>query len=459
MDFEIVIIGSGPGGYVAAIKAGQLGFKTALIEKDPFLGGTCLNVGCIPSKSLLQSSEHFYHAQHHLKSHGIYFEHLSFNFSEMQKRKDGVVSGFRGGLTALMKKNKVQVFQGTATFTQDHEITLTDGQKISFKNAIIATGSTPMELPFLPFDERVILSSTGALKLESVPKTMGVVGAGVIGVELGSVYARLGSKVTIIEFLDKIVPMCDLEISKAFQKVLEEQGIQFHLSSKVLKADKKSDSILVTYEKQGAKFEEEFDSLLVCVGRKPNTQNLGLENIQIPLDSKGFIQVNNRYQTSKPHIFAIGDVVGQPMLAHKASDEGVAVVSHLAGLKVQLNLIAIPNVIYTDPEVAACGLTEQEAQEMKLPFKTVQFPMKANSRAKASMVDTGFIKLIVHENGYLLGAHLLAAHAGELIQPLIVLIDQKIKIKDYEHIPHAHPTLVEAVKEAVMAAISKPIHY
>lgn len=459
MDFDIAIIGAGPGGYVAAIKAGQMGFKTALIEKDPFLGGTCLNVGCIPSKSLLQSTEHFYHATHHFQAHGILFDGLKVDFQAMQKRKENVVSGFRLGLNGLMKKNKVQVFQSLATFLGPNSLSLQDGSTLNFKFAIIATGSTPMALPFLPFDEKIILSSTGALAMEHVTKRLGVVGAGVIGVELGSVYSRLGAKVTMIEFLDRITPTCDKEVSKEFQRILEGQGLKFELNAKVLSGDIKENSVEVTYEKEGKTYKEEFDRLLISVGRKPNTQGLGLEKVGIQVDSKGFIPVDGCLRTTLQHVFAIGDVIGQPMLAHKASDEGVAVVNFISKKTAHVNMIAIPNVIYTDPEVAACGLTEEEVKALNIPYKVAKFPMKANSRAKASMLDEGFVKLVVHEKGYLLGAHLLCAHAGELIQPLIVLIDQKIPLKDYEHVPHAHPTLVEAVKEAVLAAIDKPIHF
>lgn len=459
MDFDVVIIGAGPGGYVAAIKAGQLGLKTALIEKDSYLGGTCLNIGCIPSKSLLQSSEHFYHAVHQFSKHGIEFDGLKCNFAEMQKRKEGVVSSFRQGLDGLMKKNKITIFHGLASFQDSHTILIDGSKSITFKDAVISTGSVPMELPFLPFDEKLVLSSTGALALDYIPKKLGIVGAGVIGVELGSVYSRLGSAVTIIEFLDRITPTCDLEVSKSFQKILEEQGLSFHLQSKVLSAEKKQNSVLVCYERNAQNFNEEFDHLLVCVGRKPNTAGLSLQSIGVQLDAKGFIPVNDLYQTVKSNIYAIGDVIGQPMLAHKASDEGIAVISHLANIPVKVQMIAIPNVIYTDPEVASCGLTEEEAKELNLPFKTTKFPMKANSRAKASMMDQGFVKLIVHEKGFLIGAHICAAHAGELIEPLIVFIDQKIPIKNYEHIPHAHPTLIEAVKEAVLAILFKSIHF
>lgn len=459
MDYDLVIIGAGPGGYVAAIKAGQLGMKTALIEKDPYLGGTCLNVGCIPSKSLLQSTEHYYHAVHQFKAHGINFDGLSFDFQEMQKRKEGVVDNFRSGLNALMKKNKVEVIHASASFASKNELELSDGKKITFKNAIIATGSKPLELPFLPFDEKVILSSTGVLAIDQPPKKLGVVGAGVIGVELGSVFSRLGSEVHMIEFMDRITPTCDLDVSKAFQKILEDQGLKFSLKSKVVSANIKTHSVEVTYEKEGERITEEFDKLLVAVGRKPNTDRLSLDKAGVNLDAKGFIPVNDSYQSSVSHIYAIGDVIGQPMLAHKASDEGVAVVCHLKNQSHQLKMISIPNVIYTDPEVAACGLTEFEAKEANLSYKTYSFPMKANSRAKASLMDQGFVKVIMHESGYLIGAHILAAHAGELIQPLIVCIDQKIPLNKYEHIPHAHPTLVEAIREAVMGVVSKPIHF
>lgn len=459
MDFDLAIIGAGPGGYVAAIKAGQLGLKTALIEKDPHLGGTCLNVGCIPSKSLLQSTEHFYHAKHHFQAHGIGFDGLRYDFQAMQKRKEDVVSGFRLGLTGLMKKNKVQVFHALASFSSTNSLALQDGTVINFKHAIIATGSTPMALPFLPFDEQLILSSTGALVMKEVPKRLGIVGAGVIGVELGSVFCRLGAQVSMIEFLDRITPTCDKEISKEFQKILELQGLKFELNSKVLSGVKNQQTITIQYEKEGKNLTAEFDRLLVCVGRKPHTDQLGLEKIGISVDSKGFIPVNGCLQTQKSHIFAIGDVIGQPMLAHKASDEGLAVVNFIAKKASHVQMIAIPNVIYTDPEVASCGLSEEEAKALNISYKVAKFPMKANSRAKASRMDEGFVKLIVHEKGFLVGAHLLCAHAGELIQPLIVLIDRKIPIQEYEHVPHAHPTLVEAVKEAVLAAIDKPIHF
>ncbi len=459
MECDLVIVGSGPGGYVAAIKAAQMGLKTVLVEKDPYLGGTCLNVGCIPSKSLLQSSEHYYHAKHQFSAHGITFKELGVDFHQMQKRKEGVIQGFQQGINGLMKKNGVTVIHGFASFDSPHRLLIDQKQEVRFKNAIIATGSSPMPLPFLPFDEERILSSTGMLNLQEIPERLGIVGAGVIGVELGSVFSRLGSQVTVIEFLDRITYTMDQEISTAFQKILSHQGMKFELQAKVAQGHISHHEVKVTYEQNGLVKEQVFDRLLLAVGRIPHTAGLALEKAGISCDPKGWIPVGGCLQTSQPHIYAIGDVIGNPMLAHKASDQGIAVASHLAGKPIRLNMMAIPNVIYTDPEVASCGLTEQEATQMKLSYKTVKFPMKANSRAKASMLDEGFIKLIVHRDRYLIGAHLLCAHAGELIQPLIIMVDQKMPIDQYLQVPHAHPTLVEAVKEAVMAAYGKPIHF
>ncbi|NBO24747.1 MAG: dihydrolipoyl dehydrogenase [Chlamydiae bacterium] len=458
MDCDLAIVGAGPGGYVAAIKAGQLNMKVILIEKDPFLGGTCLNVGCIPSKALLQSSEQYEKALHQFALHGIHFKELGFNFDEMQKRKQSVIETFRAGIEGLMKKNRVEVVIGKAEFIDSNTLIVNQEKKITFKNAIVASGSSPMPLPFLPYDEKEVLSSTGALALKEVPKKLGIIGAGVIGVELGSVYHRLGSKVEIIEFLDKVVPTLDLDVSKGFQKILEKQGLIFHLSSKVIEGKVKGGQVLLTYEKEGTKYEESFDKVLVSIGRKPNSSNLGLEKIGVEIDQKGFIVVDDTYQTKIPSIYAIGDVIGQPMLAHKASDEGVAVVLALNGKASHVNMIAIPNVVYTDPEVACAGFTEKEVKDLNVPYKAFQFPMKANSRAKTALMEEGFIKVLMHEKGYLLGVHAVCSHAGELIQPLLVYLNEKIPLQSYEQVPHAHPTLVEAVKEAVMGVLFKPIH-
>jgi dihydrolipoamide dehydrogenase len=458
MEYDLVVIGAGPGGYVAAIKAAQSGLKTLLVDKSPYLGGTCLNVGCIPSKALLQSTEHYYQALHEFAAHGIEFESLKFNFKKMQERKESVVSTFRSGLIQLMKKYQVTTLEGTASFASPTTLSISSHPTITFKQAIIATGSTPLELPFLPFDEKLVLSSTGTLSLSSPPKTLGVIGAGVIGVELGSVFARLGTKVTVLEFFDRVTPTLDKDISKAFQKELELQGLTFKLQAKVIKGAHSTDHITLTYEHEGKTQEEAFEKVLVATGRKPVTSSLNLSHIGITVDSKGFIPVNKTYQTTQPHIYAIGDVIGQPMLAHKASDEGIAVVEHLLNRHSHVQMMAIPSVVYTDPEVATVGLTEEEAKELKLPYKAFKFPMKANSRAKAALQDHGFVKLIAHEKGYLLGAHLICSHAGELIQPLIVLLDQKIPLSAYVHIPHAHPTLVEALKEAALGIVSSPIH-
>ena len=458
MEYDLAIIGAGPGGYVGAIKAAQLGLKVVLIEKDPYLGGTCLNVGCIPSKALLQSSEYYHLAKHQFQDHGISLNGVSLDFSKMQKRKDGVVESFRAGLNGLMKKNRIDVICSEAKFSGTNEILLSTGSAVKFRYAMIATGSNPSSLPFITIDEVDILSSTGALRLSDVPKTMGVIGAGVIGVELGSVYSRLGADVVIIEYLDRIVPTSDRDISKAFQKILETQGIKFHTSSKVTAVEKKDGKIKVIFETDNQKNEVFFEKLLVSVGRVPNTKNLGLEQAQIKIDSKGFIAVNSSLQTSQPNIYAIGDVIGQPMLAHKASDEAVAAVLHMSGKSAHINMISIPNVVYTDPEVASVGISEDEAKDKKLKYKSFIFPMKANSRAKTAMQEDGFVKIIVDELGHLIGAHIIASHAGELIQTLILLIDKKIPIQDVEHLPYAHPTLVEAVKEAILGGIFKPIH-
>ncbi len=458
MDYELVVIGAGPGGYVAAIQAAQLGMKTALIEKEPVLGGTCLNVGCIPSKSLLHATERYYEAKHHFHDLGIDFDGLRLDFSAMQKKKQEVIETFRSGLKGLMKKNRVEVIHSTASFLDAQTIVLSNGETVRFQFAIIATGSSPLALPFLPFDEKKILSSTGLLDLQEVPKKLGIIGAGVIGVELGSVYSRIGSDVTVIEFLDQIVPTCDEELSKAFQKILEQQGMKFHLSARVVRHEKIGDQVELTYEKENQTKKEKFDQVLVSVGRRPNTESLSLTQAGIETDEKGWIRVNEQLQTTCPNVYAIGDVIGQPMLAHKASDEGICVVKSIRGIQTQLNLFAIPNVIYTQPEVAYCGLTEKEANEKVKGAFAVRFPMKANSRAKAVQADLGWIKLVVHPAGYLLGAHLLTAQAGELIQPLIVCVQEKIPLKRYLEVPHAHPTLSEAVKEAVMAAVGKSIH-
>ncbi|MBX7065705.1 MAG: dihydrolipoyl dehydrogenase [Parachlamydiales bacterium] len=434
--YDVVVIGSGPGGYVAAIRAAQLGLKTACIEKSKTLGGTCLNVGCIPSKVLLHDSEH------------------SNDFAKMMQRKTKVVSGFTGGVEFLFKKNKVDWIQGAAKLKSPTSISV-NGQNIEAKNIILATGSEPVSLPFLPFDEKKILSSTGALALSSVPKKMLVVGAGVIGVELGSVYKRLGSEVVFIEFLDRICPAFDLSLSKALLKSLTNQGMVFHLSHKVMKADG------TTLTVQGPTGESQFtgDVILVAVGRKPYSSGLGLEEIGIQKDAKGFVQIDGSLRTTQPNIFAIGDLVDGPMLAHKASEEGIAAAEIIAGHHPVINYIAIPNVAYTHPEVAAVGLTEEEIKTRGLSYKVSQFPFKANSRARCIDDEEGFIKILAETNSRrILGVHMIGPNASELIAEATIAIQLKATADQLADTCFAHPTLSEALKEASLGLFRAPIH-
>jgi dihydrolipoamide dehydrogenase len=434
--YDVAVIGSGPGGYVAAIRAAQLGLKTACIEKGKTLGGTCLNVGCIPSKVLLHDSLH------------------SHDFGSIMARKTSVVSGFTSGIEYLFKKNKVDLISGFAKLIDPHTIEV-NGQKIEAKNIILATGSEPISLPFLPFDEKKILSSTGALALPKIPKKMLVVGAGVIGVELGSVYQRLGSEVVFIEFLDRICPAFDSSLSKGLQKALTAQGMTFHLSHKVMKADG------TTLTVQGPSGETHFsgDVILVAVGRRPFTENLGLEALSIQKDAKGFVQIDSSFRTSQPHIFAIGDLIEGPMLAHKASEEGVVVAELIAGHPATINYMAIPNVAYTHPEVAAVGLTEEEVKQRGLSYKVSQFPFKASSRARCMNDDEGFVKMIAEEKSRrILGVHILGPNASELIAEATLAIQLKATADQLADTCHAHPTLSEALKEAAMGLFKRPIH-
>ncbi len=436
MIYDVVVIGSGPGGYVAAIRSSQLGLKTACIEKNKTLGGTCLNVGCIPSKVLLHDSAN------------------SKGFSEMMERKTKVVSGFTSGIELLFKKNKIDSFQGEGVFQDPHTISV-GGQKIEAKYIILATGSEPISLPFLPFDEKKILSSTGALALSKIPKKMLIVGAGVIGVELGSVYRRLGSEVVFIEFLDRICPAFDGSLSKALQKSLTQQGMIFHLSHKVVQAEGTN----LTVEGPSGTIQFSADVVLVAVGRRPFSRGLGLEKVGIQVDAKGFVPIDDSFRTSQPHIFAIGDLVDGPMLAHKASEEGVAVAELIAGHHPTLNYIAIPNVAYTHPEVAAVGLTEEEVKARNIPYKTSQFPFKANSRARCIDDDEGFIKIIAETSSRrILGVHMIGPNASELIAEGVLAIQLKATADQLADTCFAHPTLSEALKEAALGLFKAPIH-
>jgi dihydrolipoamide dehydrogenase len=455
--FDVAIIGSGPGGYVAAIRCAQLGMKTALIEKYSTLGGTCLNVGCIPSKALLDSSEHFHNAMHSFADHGIDIDTPKVNLAQMISRKNSVVSQTTEGIQFLMKKNKITVFEGFGSFVDDHTIAIkkeTEETKISADKVIIATGSKPTELPFAKFDKERIISSTEALNLKEVPKQMIVIGAGVIGLELGSVYARLGSEVTVIEYLDKAIPGYDSAMSKEITKSLKKLGIKFNFSHKVteVSSDGKKVSVSATDQKdQEVKFEGDY--CLVAVGRSAYTAGLGLENVGIKTDNRGKVEVNEKLQTSKEHIFAIGDVIKGAMLAHKAEEEGVFVAETMAGQKPHIDYNLIPGVVYTWPEVASVGRTEEQIKEAGISYKVGSFPFRALGRARASGDTDGLVKIISDKNtDEILGFHMIGPRAADLIAEGVVAMEYRASAEDIARMSHAHPTFAEAIKEAALAA-------
>jgi len=457
--FDAIIIGSGPGGYVAAIRCAQLGMKTAIIEKEETLGGTCLNVGCIPSKALLQSSEDFERIEKQGKSLGIEAKSLSVDFKQMMKRKDEIVSGLVNGVGSLMKKNQIERVKGIGTFISSKMIEVKrekEKLQLTADHFIIATGSIPIELPFMPFDEKHIVSSTGALSLKKIPKSMIVIGGGVIGVELASVYNRLGSEVKVVEMLDRICPLLDRAMSKAFLKVLKGQGIAFHLSSKVKQAEKKKGKVFVEVEGMDLL---DAETVLVSVGRKAYTENLGLDQIELSTDKNGHIPVNGRFQTAIPHIYAIGDVINGPQLAHKASEEGVAAAEIIAGNNPHINYSAIPNVIYTHPEMADVGLTEEECRAANLDLKIGTYLFKGNPRARCASDTDGLVKIIGEKKSdRLLGMHILGPHASEMIMEGVVAIEKKATITEIANASHAHPTLTECIKEAALNALERTIH-
>ncbi len=458
-SFDLIVIGSGPGGYVAAIRAAQLGLKVACVEKNKELGGTCLNVGCIPSKTLLHATEFLYRLLHEGKQQGIESEKSQINFPQMMAQKQKVIASFNEGIAALFKKNQIVRFTGTGTLSTPTSVQA-GSQELSARHILLATGSEPIALPFLPFDEKRILSSTGALALEKPPKKLLVVGAGVIGVELGSVYSRLGTEVVFVEFLDRICSAFDESLSKTLQQLLTAQKMTFHLSSRVVSAEIASAgvSLQVALADQST-VKMSADAVLVSVGRKPYTQHLGLEKVGVLPDAKGFIPIDGRFRTSQPHIFAIGDLVDGPMLAHKASEEGVAVAEIIAGHHPFIEYLAIPNVIYTYPEVASVGLTEAEAKQAGLSVKVGQFPFKANSRARCVSEEEGFVKIIAEAvSDRILGVHIIGAHASELIAPAALAIQHKLTALALANTPYAHPTLAEAIKEAALAVHKRAIH-
>ena len=460
--FQAVVIGGGPGGYVCAIRLAQLGLKTACIESRGSLGGTCLNVGCIPSKSLLNLSEEFHNAQS-LSNKGIEIGEVKLNLSKMMKNKDKAVTILTKGVEFLLKKNKVTYFKGTGSFKSKNDIVIKDNDNketiIQTENTIIATGSVPVSLPGVEIDEKVIVSSTGALKLEQVPKKMVVVGGGYIGLEMGSVWSRLGSEVHVVEFLDHITPGMDKEISSEFMKILKKQGINFHMH-KVEKIKKNNNNAIVsTLNENGTKKDFECDVVLISVGRKPNTEGLNLQKIGVELDEKKRVKTDKNFKTNQNNIYAIGDVISGPMLAHKAEDEGIAVAENIAGQSGHVNYDTIPGVIYTSPEVASIGKTEEQLKELKINYKIGKFSFMANSRAKAIDDTEGFVKILADEKtDKVLGAHLIGPHAGELIGEIGIAMEFGASSEDIARTCHAHPTFSEAVKEAALSVEKRAIH-
>lgn len=463
--YDVTVIGSGPGGYVGAIRCAQLGFKTAIIEKYDTLGGTCLNVGCIPSKALLDSSEHFHTALNNFKTHGIKINKPQVDFKQMIKRKEEVVSQTCDGVNFLMDKNKIDVLHGVGSFVDKNNIKITDkdGKEstIETKYVIIATGSKPNYFPGMEPDKKRIITSTEALSLKEVPKKMLVIGGGVIGLELGSVYARLGSEVEVIEFAKSIIPTMDKTMGKELTKVLKKEGFKFNLEHKVQEVKNTGKKVTLTaLNKKDEEVKFEGDYCLVSVGRKPFTEGLGLENIGINTDDKGRIETDDHLKTSVDNIYAIGDVVKGAMLAHKAEEEGVFVAEQLAGQKPHINYKLIPNVIYTWPEVASVGYTEQELKEAKKEFKTGNFPIRALGRARASMDIQGTIKILADkETDEVLGVHMIGPRVADLIMEGVTAMEYRASAEDIARFSHPHPTYSEGVKEAAMDATdNRPIH-
>ncbi len=465
--YDVAIIGGGPGGYVGAIKAAQLGLKTVCIEKRGSLGGTCLNVGCIPSKTLLNIS-HKYHDMLHAKDYGLICDKPSYDWNVILNKKEGVIKGLTGGIEYLFKKNQVDYVKGTASFKENNslKVILNEGKEeiINAKNIIIATGSEPKTLPGFVFDEKKIISSTGALSLTTVPKKMIVIGAGVIGLELGSVYRRMGTEVTVIEYANTVCPTLDQDLSKEFLKALKKDGIKFLFGKKSLGGEIDSVTGEVNVTIQDAKTEEKeilkADVCLVATGRKPFTQGLGLENINVKVDNLGRVPINEYFQTNIQNVFAIGDVVEGPMLAHKAEEEGVALAEYLSGHEIHLNYNAIPSVIYTHPEVASVGKSEQQLKEAGVEYKVGLFPLTANSRARANLdAYGGFVKILADKKtDRILGGHIIGPNAGDLIHELVIAVEYGASSEDIARASHAHPSVSEAIKEAALAAYFKPIH-
>jgi dihydrolipoamide dehydrogenase len=465
MQYDVVVIGSGPGGYVAAIRCAQVGLKTAIVEKYKSLGGTCLNVGCIPSKALLDSSENYHKATHQFKDQGIEVKDIKVNLEQMISRKNSVIKQTVDGIQFLMKKNKIDVHNGIGSFLDKNtiEVTAEDGKKtqLSTKKVIIATGSKPTSLPTIAIDKQRIITSTEALNLKEIPKHLIVIGGGVIGLELGSVYARLGSKVSVIEYFDSLVPTMDKALGKELQKVLKGLGFEFNFNIKVTGASVQGNEVVVTAEdKDGKPAEFRGDYCLVSVGRKPYTDALGLEKAGVKLDNRGRIEVDDHLQTNVSGIYAIGDVVRGAMLAHKAEEEGVYVAEQLAGQKPHINYNLIPGVIYTWPEVASVGYTEEQLKEKGVAYKTGSFPFKASGRARASMDTDGFIKVLADKNtDEILGVHMIGPRAADMIAEATLAMEYRASAEDVARMCHPHPTFTESFKEACLAATeNRAIH-
>jgi dihydrolipoamide dehydrogenase len=463
-SYDLIVIGSGPGGYVAAIRAAQLGLKTAVVEMNPSLGGTCLNVGCIPSKALLVSSEKYAEAMHSLGVHGVRIGSVGLDLPTMMAHKAKVVKDNTAGIEFLFRKNKIDWLKGRGTIAAAGQVTVTNAgasQTYATKNILIATGSESMPLPGVTVDEKRIVTSTGALSLTSVPRTMTIIGGGVIGLELGSVWQRLGAQVTVVEFLDRILPTMDGEVSKTMQKVLEKQGMTFKLGSKVTSAlnDGTQVSLVIEPAAGGAPEKTVADVVLLAIGRRPFTEGLGLEAVGVKLDERKRVAVDHRFQTNVPGIYAIGDVIAGPMLAHKAEDEGVVCAEMLAGQSGHINYDAIPGAVYTWPEAASVGKTEEELKKAGIVYKIGKFPFSANGRARAMNETEGFVKILADaQTDRVLGAHIVGADAGTIIAEMAMAIEFGASSEDVARTCHAHPTLNECVKEAALAVDGRPIH-
>lgn len=464
-SYDVIVIGSGPGGYVSAIRFAQLGFSTAIIERYNTLGGTCLNVGCIPSKALLDSSEHYHQAAHDFTTHGIELKDLSVNMPQMISRKDDVVTANVEGVAYLMKKNKIDVITGHASFTGSKEVSVqpAEGEAIALKGEkiIIATGSKPAMPAAFNYDKKRVISSTEALNIQSVPEKMVIVGGGVIGLEMGSVYARLGTKIIVVEFLDRILAGMDKDVSREMTKVLKKLGFEFHFKHKVdtVTSDENGVTVNVSAREGEESFALEADYCMVSIGRRPYTDSLGLENTAVKLTDRGFIEVNNHLETAEPGVFAIGDVIGGMMLAHKAEDEGVYVAEYCAGQKPHIDYNLIPNVVYTWPEVASVGATEIQLKEAGRKFKKGKFNYRALGRARASMDLDGFVKILADaETDEVLGVSIVGARAADMIQEATAIMEFKGAAEDIARICHPHPTFTEAIKEAALDVDGRALH-